>query len=135
MAGVHFDTITSHDMASLGSYSYKNPDAAKSKTYTYTNGTQTFYFKIVYVNSNVAAVQFFNDQTYTSSMPIPAGFTMSDSTGQLKPYQDAFFISWVENYTLWYNNGTLNAPIWLLANQKQQSVHSTGGADVKRVQV
>jgi hypothetical protein len=114
----------------LGSYSYKNTQARRF-SFTDTNNNHTYYFQITPVNSNVAAVQFYQDNTFLAHVAIPANFTLvtANDVGVLA-FNQAFFITWIDSYELRYNN----VAIWKLTNQKQQSVRNCNGAIIASLQ-
>jgi hypothetical protein len=101
----------------LGTYSYKN---GQPKRFRYHDAlaNQDFFFQVSPVNVNIAAVQFFNNNTFTVQIPIPPNFTMHDGAGPVMAFMNTFFVAWIDNYTLSYNG----AHVWKLYNQKQQAM-------------
>lgn len=108
----------------LGSYSYK---FVSSNKYQITYNNNQYFLQIAHVNPAIAAIQFFSDNTFTDAIPIPAGFTLADSENfNNAPWNNTFFITWVESYTLSLNQ----APIWKLVNQKRQAVQTANNAHI-----
>src|SRR3989338_11520751 len=61
----------------LGTYAYKN---GQGRRFKYTHSTDgDFYFQVTHVNAGAAAIQFFNDDTFTHHIPVPANFQLLDT--------------------------------------------------------
>jgi len=110
----------------LGSYYYHDQHEIKF-SYTAGQGTatpHTFYFKIVPVNNNVAAVQFHQDNQFDSHIAVPLGFAMRDATEDVAfdAFMNSFFIGWAsDSLELQYEG----ACILRLSNEKLQSLRAT----------
>ena len=71
----------------------------------------------------MARVYLVNDQQ--ALQPIPAAIGMMDGAGvAVPPFQNAFFITWADSYTLSVNG----QPCMTRNNQKQQSIDGPADA-------
>lgn len=95
-------------------YCYKNNQSQRFR-FTDTLNNDTYYFRLTTVNVNVVAMQFFSDNTFKKQIAIPKSFSMRDGNGYIKEFMNSFFISWIDDYTLLFDD----LPIWKLNNAKQ----------------
>lgn len=126
-------SLENDEQTMLGSYSYNNNKENKFQYTTAGLAPQTFYFKIVPVNNNVAAVQFHQDQHFNQQIAIPGGITMHDlgAGAAINPFMNCFFITWAADSLELRSNGL---PIFKLTNQKQQSLSvGTRGLNVQQI--
>ena len=79
---------------------------------------------------NIAAIQFFQDNTFALHIAPPVGFVVSDQNGIINALFNSYFITWVSDYRLTHNGNE----IWKLTNQKQQAVSKLNLAQITIVQ-
>jgi hypothetical protein len=129
MTNPHSENHSTRDACDIGIYSYTQDDPNNSNTYELSHENTTYYWKIQHVNRSVAAIQFFSDRTFANRIDVPDGIQIRSSDGIERPYRQSFFISWIADYRLELHGN----PFWTLHNSKQQSVHTVGMANVRRL--
>lgn len=83
---------------------------------------QRYFFTLECICSNIGAIRFFEDESFSTQIGIPTGFKFRDSSSNYTPaYNDSFMFTWTESYWLRHNG-----IIVLVIGQKKESSVSIG---------
>jgi hypothetical protein len=87
------------------------------------NNNRSFFLQLTHVNTSIAALQFFSDQSYNELIDPPSGFIFHSDNTTIQAYQKSLFITWVGNYILFYDFGGYDSePVLTIGNERIQTI-------------
>ena len=100
--------------------SYLTGETRKFK-FSDAESSQEYHLQVQFTGGPIAVIEFFEDSTFSTPIPIPPAFTMHNGLTRkaIHPFEDLFLINEFENFVICHN-GT---PVWEVRNPRQQNIH------------